>query len=78
MNSVAQYERELITGSVVPGLESAMKRGRIGGRPINLTDVIKLKAMELKENGIGIKKKIPFTTNINTCNATFTNPSIAK
>jgi len=56
MNSVAQYEKELITERVVSGLESARKQGRIGGRPTNLTDDIKLKVMELKEKGIGIKK----------------------
>lgn len=56
MNSISQYERELITERVVSGLESARKQGRIGGRPTNLTDDIKLKVMELKEKGIGIKK----------------------
>jgi DNA invertase Pin-like site-specific DNA recombinase len=56
MNSISQYERELITERVVSGLESARKKGRIGGRPTNLTDDIKLKVMKLKEKGIGIKK----------------------
>ena len=56
MNSVAQYERELITERVVSGLESARKKGRIGGRPSNLTDDIKLKVMELRGEGISIKK----------------------
>ena len=40
VNSVAQYERELITERVVSGLESTRKKGRIGGRPANLNDDI--------------------------------------
>lgn len=56
MNSVAQYERELIRERVISGLESARKKGRIGGRPTNLTDDIKLKVMVLREGGATIKK----------------------
>ena len=56
MNSVAQYEKDLIRERVVSGLESARKKGRIGGRPSNLTDDISSKVMELKEKGIGIKR----------------------
>ena len=36
--------------------EGQMKSVRLAGRPTNLTDNIKLKVMELKQNGIGIKK----------------------
>ena len=56
MNSVAQYEKDLIRERVVSGLESARKKGRIGGRPSNLTDDISSKVLRLKEKGIGIKK----------------------
>ena len=38
------------------GLDNARKEGRIGGRPTNLTDEIRVKILELKANGIGIRK----------------------
>ena len=56
MNAVSQYEKDLITERVVSGLENARKKGRIGGRPTNLTDDNRVKILELKEKGIGIRK----------------------
>ena len=56
MNSVAQYERELIRERVVSGLENARKKGRIGGRPTNLNDETKKKIIEMKRNKVGLKK----------------------
>ena len=38
------------------GLENARKKGRIGGRPTNLTKDNRVKILELKENGVGIRK----------------------
>ena len=56
MNAVSQYEKDLITERVVSGLENARKKGRIGGRPTNLTKDNRVKILELKENGVGIRK----------------------
>ena len=50
MNSVAQYEKDLIGERVRSGLENARKKGRIGGRkPIN--DDIKNKIITMKNDG---------------------------
>ena len=56
MNAVSQYEKDLITERVVSGLKNARKNGRIGGRPTNLTKDNRGKILELKENGVGIRK----------------------
>ena len=56
MNAVSQYEKDLITERVVSGLKNARKNGRIGGRPTNLTKENRGKILELKENGVGIRK----------------------
>ncbi len=56
MNSVAQYEKDLIRERVVSGLENARKKGRIGGRPTNLNEETKNKIIEMKRNKVGLKK----------------------
>ena len=37
-------------------MENARKKGRIGGRPTNLTDEIRSKILELKSAGATIRK----------------------
>ena len=55
MNSVAQYEKDLIGERVRSGLENARKKGRIGGRkPIN--DDIKNKIITMKNDGESFRK----------------------
>ena len=56
INAVSQYEKDLITERVVSGLENARKKGRIGGRPSNLTKDNRSKILELRKQGIPIKK----------------------
>ena len=56
INAVSQYEKDLITQRVVSGLENARKKGRIGGRPTNLTKDNRSKILELRKQGIPIKK----------------------
>ena len=56
LNAIFQYEKDLITERVVSGLESARKKGRIGGRPTNLTNENRKKILGLKEKGVGIRK----------------------
>jgi DNA invertase Pin-like site-specific DNA recombinase len=56
LNSISQYEKDLITERVVSGLESARKKGRIGGRPTNLTSENRTKILGLKAKGVGIRK----------------------
>jgi hypothetical protein len=38
------------------GLENARKKGRIGGRPTNLTDEVRSKIVEMKGAGVPIRK----------------------
>ena len=54
MNSVAQYEKDLISERVKSGLENAKKKGRVGGRK-PATDLIKDKIIELKEGGASVR-----------------------
>ena len=54
MNSVAQYEKDLISERVKSGLEHARKKGNIGGRKPT-SDLIKDKIIELKEDGASVR-----------------------
>jgi DNA invertase Pin-like site-specific DNA recombinase len=56
MNSVAQYEREIIRERVVSGLDNAKRKGVVLGRKTNLTPMIEKKIVEMKSNGIGLKR----------------------
>jgi len=56
MNSVAQYERDLISERVVSGLNNARRKGKILGRKTNLTPQIEDKIREMKSKDIGLKK----------------------
>mgnify|MGYP001399406785 CR=1 FL=1 len=50
------WEREMIREQVVSGLDNARKKGRVGGRPTNLTDEVRLKIVEMKGAGVPIRK----------------------
>ena len=56
INSVAQYEVELIRERVISGLENARRKGRILGRPSNLTPKVEKKILEMRSKNIGINK----------------------
>lgn len=56
IGSFSAFERELIRERVLSGLENARRKGRIGGRPTNLTPDTKIKILELKSKGVGIQK----------------------
>ena len=56
INSVAQYELELIRERVISGLENARRKGRILGRPSNLTPNVEKKILEMRSKNIGINK----------------------
>ena len=56
INSISQYERDLISERVVSGLENARKKGTILGRKSNLTPDVKRTCLEMMESGIGLKK----------------------
>ena len=47
--SIAQFERERISERTREGLESARKRGRIGGRPPALTEVQKVEVRRMRD-----------------------------
>ena len=52
----SQFEREMIRERVISGLENARNKGRIGGRPTNLTNEIRTRILELKAAGATIRK----------------------
>ena len=56
LGAFSEFERSIIRERVVSGLENARKKGRIGGRPTNLTDEIRTKITELKAAGASIRK----------------------
>jgi DNA invertase Pin-like site-specific DNA recombinase len=56
IGAFSQFEREMIRERVVSGLDNARKKGRIGGRPTNLTDEIRSKILEMKSAGASIRK----------------------
>ena len=56
INAVSQYEKDLISERILSGINNARKKGRIGGRPTNLTPSVEEKILELKANGTSIKK----------------------
>ena len=56
MNSVAQYEKDLIRERVVSGLENAKRKGVVLGRKTNLTPTIEKKIIEMKSKDVGLKK----------------------
>lgn len=47
--SIAQFERERISERTREGLESARKRGRIGGRPPALTSAQKAEVRRMRD-----------------------------
>jgi len=56
IGAFSEFEREMTRERVVSGLDNARKKGRIGGRPSNLTDEIRSKIVELKGAGVSIRK----------------------
>jgi putative DNA-invertase from lambdoid prophage Rac len=55
MNSVSQYEKDLITERVVSGLKIAKLKGRIGGKKPISKD-IENKIIEMKQSGLSFRK----------------------
>ena len=53
---ISQYEKDLIGERVVSGLQNARKKGRIGGRPTNLTPELEEKIVQLREKKLGLNK----------------------
>ena len=56
INAVSQYEKDLISERVVSGLDNARKKGRIGGRPTNMSIDIEKKIIDMKSSGASIRK----------------------
>jgi DNA invertase Pin-like site-specific DNA recombinase len=56
IGAFAEFEKSIIRDRIVSGLDNARKKGRIGGRPTNLTDEIRTKITELKAAGASIRK----------------------
>ena len=56
MNSVAQYEREIIRERIVSGLENAKRKGVRLGKKTNLTPQVREKIIEMKSKHIGLKR----------------------
>jgi DNA invertase Pin-like site-specific DNA recombinase len=53
--SIAQFERERIRERTMEGLKTARTKGRIGGRPVSLTDDQKAEVLKLKEERRSVK-----------------------
>ena len=56
MNSVAQYEREIIRERIISGLDNAKRKGVRLGKKTNLTPQVREKIIEMKSKGTGLKK----------------------
>ena len=56
IGAFAEFEKSIIRERVLSGLDNARKKGRIGGRPTNLTDEVRSKIVELKGAGLSIRK----------------------
>ena len=54
INSVAQYERDLISERVVSGLNNAKRKGKKLGRKTNLTPTIEQRIRQMKSDNIGL------------------------
>jgi len=55
MNSVSQYEKDLIAERIVSGLKTARLKGRIGGKKPISKD-IENKIIEMKQSGLSFRK----------------------
>ena len=55
MNSVSQYEKDLIAERIVSGLKTARLKGRIGGKK-PISKVIENKIIEMKQSGSSFRK----------------------
>ena len=56
IGAFAEFEKSIIKERVISGLENARKKGRVGGRPTNLTDEVRSKIVELKGAGLSIRR----------------------
>ena len=52
----AEFEKSIIRERVLSGLETARKKGRIGGRPTNLTSAVREKILTMRKEGKSIKQ----------------------
>ena len=55
IGAFAEFEKSIIRERVISGLDNARKKGRIGGRPTNLTDEVRLKIVKMKGSGVPIR-----------------------
>ena len=56
IGAFAEFEKSIIRERVISGLDNARKKGRVGGRPSNLTDEVRSKIVEMKGAGVPIRK----------------------
>ena len=56
INSIAQYERDLLIERIKSGLESAKRKGKVLGRRTNLTNKVRNQIVHMKSKQIGLKK----------------------
>ena len=55
-SALATLEKNQLRERVMSGLATARKKGRIGGRPTNLTDEVKSNIIQMREQGCGVRK----------------------
>ena len=56
IGAFAEFKKSIIKDRILSGLDNARKKGRVGGRPTNLTDEVRLKIVEMKGAGVPIRK----------------------
>ena len=56
INSIAQYERELLAERIKSGLENARRKGIVGGRPSKMNGEMERKIVHLRQKNVPIQK----------------------
>lgn len=54
--ALSQFERDLIMERTIAGLQAARDQGRVGGRPVSMTDDKLKKAQEYLQNGLNVRE----------------------
>ena len=56
INSISQYEKELLAERIKSGLENARRKGIVGGRPSKMNGEMKRKIVHLRQKNVPIQK----------------------
>ena len=56
INSISQYEKELLAERIKSGLENARRKGIVGGRPSKMNGLMEKKIVHLRQKNVPIQK----------------------